>query len=521
MRNQSRSMLAVVGLAVAACSPDPVPTGPRDPAAVAPSFDVGAAAITTVVVRPSDMNGACQTLAAPFACSSAYPTGWLFYNDENDAGDPSLGTFVYGPGTPVLGSGSVQISVSGEHRRNLATYQFAGVALTDITILRFRTYNPSAGNGGSATRSAYLQFNVDFDGSDTWQRRLVYLPSQNGSVLQNTWQEWDALNGGAALWGYSGGTWPVTGGTGTKTWTQIKSDYPDIRIRVTDAQLSLRVGEPYADGYTENIDSFTFGTAGGTTIFDFEPQLGPCSVSTAGTTITLLSDCTTSHTLFIPAGWTLDGNGFTITAVDPAGGHFLGAVVKNAGTSANVTDLTVTASALANVCDGAGPPDTRLRGILFEGAAGSITNSIVTNVNQGPSGCQEGNAIEVRNAPFDDTGTDLVVTIDGNTVNGYIKNGITANGSVAATITNNTVTGSGPVGVPLAAQNGIQIGFGATAVVRGNTISGNNYTPASYVACGILFYQAAGVKASANTQSGNERDNCNYGKGGGIYNPNP
>ncbi len=239
---------------------------------------------------------------------------------------------------------------------------------------------------------------------------------------------------------------------------------------------------------------------------------------TVAKVLTLLADCTVTSTVLVPDEYTLDGDGFSITAVDPAGGHFLGAVVKNGGTSANVTDLTVTASSLANICDGG---DDRLRGILFEGASGSITNNVVTNVNQGPSGCQEGNAIEARNAPFDSTGADLAVTISGNVVDGYIKNGITANGSVAATITNNTVTGSGPVGVPLAAQNGIQIGFGATAVVRGNTISGNDYTPTSYVACGLLFYEADGVKASANTYSGNERDLCNYGRGGGRFNPNP
>ncbi len=249
------------------------------------------------------------------------------------------------------------------------------------------------------------------------------------------------------------------------------------------------------------------------------PELGPCSVSTAGATITLLANCTTSQTLFIPDGWTLNGAGYTITAVDPAGGgHFLGAVVKNGGAVAHITNTRVTASGLANVCDAG---NDRLRGILFDGASGSITNNVVTNVNQGPSGCQEGNAIEVRNAPFDNTGSDLTVTIDGNTVNGYIKNGITANGSVAATITNNVVTGSGPVGVPLAAQNGIQIGFGATAVVRGNTSNGNDYTPKSYVACGLLLYQADGVKASSNSYTGNERDVCNFGKGGGNFNPNP
>ena len=257
------------------------------------------------------------------------------------------------------------------------------------------------------------------------------------------------------------------------------------------------------------IDNFTMSTS---------LLLGACAVSASGTTLTLLSNCTTSETLLIPDGWTLDGNDFSITAMDPSGGHFLGAVVRNGGASANVTKLTVTASGLANVCDDG---DDRLRGILFDGASGSITNNTVTNVNQGPSGCQEGNAIEVRNAPFDNAGSDLAVTIDGNTVNGYIKNGITANGSVAATITNNGVTGSGPLDVPLAAQNGIQIGFGATAIVQGNTISGNNYTPPSFVACGLLLFEADGVKASSNPWFDNEKNLCNFGRGGGKFNPAP
>lgn len=248
-----------------------------------------------------------------------------------------------------------------------------------------------------------------------------------------------------------------------------------------------------------------------------------CTFTTVGTTMTLNADCTTDTTILVPDGYTLDGDGNTITAIDPAGGHFLGAVVKNGGAEAHVTDLTVTAPGLANVCDDVPPfvPDNRLRGILFDGAAGSITRNVVTNVNQGPSGCQEGNAIEVRNAPFDKTGTDLVVLIDGNVAEGYIKNGITANGSVAATITNNVVTGAGPVGVPLAAQNGIQVGFGATAIVEGNVISGNFYTPDTWLACGLLVYDADGVRMSRNFFSGNKRNLCNVGRGGGRFNPNP
>jgi hypothetical protein len=222
---------------------------------------MSAFAQTTVVVSPESYNG------------------WFFYNDETDTIYNSLGSFVVGPGAPVSGVGSAQISVTGTQRRNLATYQFSGTPLADITTLKFTTYNPSAGNGGSATRSAYLNFNADFNGTDTWQRRLVFLPRDNGTVVQNSWQEWDAINGGTALWRYSGATWPagVGGGgepgTSTKTWAQVLSQYPGVRVRVTDSWLGMRVGEPYADGYTENIDSFKFGTAAGTTTFDFEPYL--------------------------------------------------------------------------------------------------------------------------------------------------------------------------------------------------------------------------------------------------------
>ena len=236
-----------------------------------------------------------------------------------------------------------------------------------------------------------------------------------------------------------------------------------------------------------------------------------CLFSTTGSTIRLLNDCTTDQTILVPNGTTLDGNSHSITAVDSVGGHFLGAVVANAGTTANVTNLTVTASKLTDACDGG---EARLRGILFDGASGSITNNTVVGINQGQSGCQEGNAIEVRNEPFDGTHPGIKsVTVSGNTISDYQKTGIVANGNVVATITNNTVTGSGKI--DYIAQNGIQVGFGATATVKGNTSSGNWYTPASDVACGILFFEAGGVKASSNTLFDNERNQCNFGKGGG------
>jgi hypothetical protein len=234
----------------------------------------GFAANSTVTVTPADL----ETIQGPPGPAVWTSQKWFFYNDQNAGTDGveginnALGSFVTGPGNS-LGVGSTQISVSLDKRRNLGTYRFRGTKLADITTLGFSTYNPSAGNNGSANRSGFLVMNVDFNGSDTWQRRLVYVPSQNGTVIQNTWQEWDAIAGGNALWGYSGATWPITGQPGTtlKTWSQILSDYPAVRIRVTDAFVGIRVGEPYADGYTENIDAFKFGVGTNSTTYDFEP----------------------------------------------------------------------------------------------------------------------------------------------------------------------------------------------------------------------------------------------------------
>lgn len=209
-----------------------------------------------------------------------------------------------------------------------------------------------------------------------------------------------------------------------------------------------------------------------------------CVFTTAGSTMHLTSDCTTDGTIYIPHGFTLDGHGYTITAEDPSGDHFRGAVVKNAGTLAFVENLTIDTNALANACDAG---DDRLRGILFEGASGVIEHNTVLNINQGTSGCQEGNGIEVRNAPFDGTHPNTQqVGVYYNTVTSYQKGGIIVNGDVLTEVQHNTVTGLGPVN--FIAQNGIQLGYGAAGYVENNTIWGNVYTPATYGSGGILIY---------------------------------
>ena len=58
--------------------------------------------------------------------------------------------------------------------------------------------------------------------------------------------------------------------------------------------------------------------------------------------MTLTTDITTDATIKVLDGYTLNGNGHKITAVDPDGGAFVGAVVENEGTAMYVKNLTVT-----------------------------------------------------------------------------------------------------------------------------------------------------------------------------------
>jgi hypothetical protein len=196
-----------------------------------------------------------------------------------------------------------------------------------------------------------------------------------------------------------------------------------------------------------------------------------CTFTNKGATMSLDADCTTDATILVLDGWTLDGRGYSITAVDPDGGHFTGAVVMNEGFTAHVTNLVVQASDLINVCDDGAD---RLRGIMFDGASGSITRNTVQSINQGLSGCQEGNAIEVQN------GYPGIVTVEitHNDVENYQKGGIICNGDVGVILwgedgilDNNQIYDDGPDGN----VNGWDVGVWAvttTNVVTKNKIRG-------------------------------------------------
>lgn len=259
-------------------------------------------------------------------------------------------------------------------------------------------------------------------------------------------------------------------------------------------------GTPGGPSAAQTVDPFAPGEGGGLTAAgSLHLATTDCTFTTTGTTMKLDADCTTDGTILIPDGFTLDGKNHTITAVDPPADHFRGAVVRNAGTTAHVKNLGVTASNLANVCDAG---DDRLRGIMFDGASGTIEKNNVFDLRQVDSGCQEGNSIEVRNAPFDGTHPNTqTVVIKQNDIADFMKTGIVTNGDVDVKVEHNDIGPS--ANQDYLAANSIQVGFGAIGEVKNNDAAGNSWCCNPYAATGILVFDADGADVNHNDVNGN------------------
>jgi nitrous oxidase accessory protein NosD len=167
----------------------------------------------------------------------------------------------------------------------------------------------------------------------------------------------------------------------------------------------------------------------------------------------------------------------------------------------NTTDVTIRnvtvdgTEADINAC----APD--LVGVFFRNASGQLSHVAVRNakLSSNFSGCQSGSAILVQSGG----GQKSVVGIAESSIHDYQKNGITANETgTDVTIEGNSVTGLGATNG--AAQNGIQIGFGAEGTIRHNTVANHIWSPCVSVesctatANGVLVFQSDGVSVHHN-----------------------
>ena len=246
-----------------------------------------AAATTTVVVRPSAMDG----WAAQARDSSAAPV---------PLGDPTCHgavNFVTGPATPPLGVGSAELktgngTTGGDCSAELRNSDYAGVKLSGLTALGYWTYDVS--NNGQ--QFPYLELYVNWTGGTTLDDAIFFeppyqtpstgnpgLPDQ-GATVMNKWQSWDALHGG--WWANTGGGFGTTGctpgansgspNTGVCSLADYISQHPDATIVNNDTGGGVHLVVGFAsptDMFDGNVDGFHIATSASDTTYDFEPGL--------------------------------------------------------------------------------------------------------------------------------------------------------------------------------------------------------------------------------------------------------
>jgi hypothetical protein len=161
-----------------------------------------------------------------------------------------------------------------------------------------------------------------------------------------------------------------------------------------------------------------------------------------------------------------------------------------------ISNLTVDGTGNGLTCG----PD--VQGILFQNASGTVNHVAVRNQvpNGIPNGCQVGKSIYVQTATG---GLPSTVTVENSSVHNYNKNGITGrDAGTTLTATGNYVQGSGVVPSGGAAQNGIELGFGASGTIKGNTVIDNIYGDTSIAdSTDILLYDTeenSGIVVSGN-----------------------
>jgi parallel beta-helix repeat protein len=120
----------------------------------------------------------------------------------------------------------------------------------------------------------------------------------------------------------------------------------------------------------------------------------------------------------------------------------------------------------------------------FWNSGGDLLDVRLTGVRDTPfGGAQHG----VSLYSYNDTGGPYTINLTGVDVDDMQKTAFALGGAgLIANVVNCTTVGAGPTTVT--AQNGIQIGYGATGSIIGCEVSGMNYTGSGWSASGILLY---------------------------------
>jgi len=178
-------------------------------------------------------------------------------------------------------------------------------------------------------------------------------------------------------------------------------------------------------------------------------------------------------------------------------------VTDGVGNTITIKNLKIDGSLVSSI-----PSEANgFQGILYRGTNGTIDSVTIDDI-----GIAYGNGIYLSSL-----GQTVTIEVKDCIISDYLKNGITANyDGLTVNIHDNTIIGMSPT--DSIAQNGIQIGFGATGKIINNNISDNVWTgtyggsndPISDTnadgAAGILLYMpgSSQIEIATNTLSNNQ-----------------
>jgi hypothetical protein len=178
-------------------------------------------------------------------------------------------------------------------------------------------------------------------------------------------------------------------------------------------------------------------------------------------------------------------------------------VLAHDASKINLNNLAVDGT--GNLIAGCAP---NLIGILYQNASGKINNVAARHQKLVPAslnGCQSGLGIFVQSGTEPGVTPGSQVLVNNSSVHDYQKNGITGNEiGTQLTVENSSVVGQGAT--TGAAENGIQIGFGATGSINDNFVSDDVWEPdmasdPGDAAAGILVFSATSVDVGQNVVS--------------------
>jgi PEP-CTERM motif len=230
--------------------------------------------------------------ADPVVVDPTNPDGWTLATVNGGfLADPSAGTaaFVTGPGTPPLGIGSAHLATTaggGDGGAMIGTAALDGLPLSAITSLSYSTYMTT----NNAQQFPYIAISFASTGVGPADDNIIFeppyqtaatgnpsLPDQGPTAL-NTWQTWDAEDGG---W-WDGNGVAGTPGSGVMSLATAVADYPNAVIADFPAPFDSFLGVEFQVGlgsagetFDGNVDNVTLGVNGVDTTYDFEPAAVP------------------------------------------------------------------------------------------------------------------------------------------------------------------------------------------------------------------------------------------------------